>query len=1184
MAKVLLIGPAGCGKTHLLLDSFEQALSHAADPLAADLFFVVPSAEHTERVVSLLIQRGIKGFFHKRVTTLSRLAGDLFRVTDIPVVSSLTRTMIVRDLVRANAWDYFSEVWEQPGFIGLMAQFVTELKEACISPDIFRERMNMLKSFEPAYAGKYEALAGFYEQYEAQLNMRGLRDSQDALRIFRERRGLALFPEGKGVCPPPKARAGEPDPAAPKIKAIWIDGFFDFSNLQLEYLRELSAVSENITITLTKEEGQGPEDVFEAVNRTREDLEKLGFQVELMKERSYRTEKPSLLFLQKNLFSTTVNGQRATLKSEADSLRVARSTLPEDNADRSSGIVLLDAIGTEGEIELIARQIHKLYAAGGYRYSDFAVLFRQIRHYAPVIASVFSRYGIPAEIHERDRLKFSSWIAAAAALLSVFRNGWQREDLFMFLKSGYVRRFGNKLIKNGEWLAGFEHRAFLEGVTGTREAWLADWKRGASGVSAQFDQEKTKMLKALAELEDRFRAAKTAEEHIRTFKEAVYDTFGILEIDDRYNSFTRRDAACVKRFEALLEEVRSYFMKGKSNDPRHCEEPQRGDVAISLYANEIALLPSVARNDVTFESFSDHFLGLVELDVYSLHERDKNRVQVYDVSLARQKEYKVVFVAGLLEKVFPMQVREDPLLSDWERKLMSSRGAQPLAECLPRQNIERFLFYLAVTRARERLYLSCPHLDYEGKESLPSFYLEEVKNLFGGRLPVIRQDLSRPFPSVEEAITRRELETAVVGALRTAEHGESVPKKALERLSGDSQSRERILSAFRPVEAKILDEKILEGGYFEIAETSPTRLETYAKCPFRYFADKVLRLQDDAGDISAMQKGSVLHHVLQQYFDPKRGVSRKMSFPNALPKQVGNPALDPRLLRRSDESVPWRSGDDNVMMPDASKKDPKETLEQFIEREIEEGLKRHPVPWAEPYEEALDRRELSEMLLDFIRYETERLKNSSFKPYVAEYSFGNLEQSEAPFFEVEGGAGTIKLRGRVDRIDTDTEKKYCVVMDYKRSARFTAANLELGTALQLPLYLLAAKKHLGLEPLGAEIYSIRDHKRSGFYCEGLAQAFEKEFSSRSRLQDEVFQKVLDRALVFVRKFTREIASSAIPVRPRDCESFCPYDTVCRVEKWRLPLISEDIKVEDRANPLLASFRSAAPEDGKQDGE
>jgi len=774
-----------------------------------------------------------------------------------------------------------------------------------------------------------------------------------------------------------------------------------------------------------------------------------------------------LLFLQKNIFS-----------------QKSSSPAPEPGQD----IVILDAIGTEGEIELIARQIHKLYATGDYRYSDFAVLFRQIRHYAPVIVSVFSRYGIPAEIHERDRLKFSSWIATVVSLLSVFRNAWQREDVFAFLKFGYTRRFGKNLIKDGEWLAAFEQRSFREGMTLTREAWLGDWESGESGGVPEFNRRKTETLKALMELEDRFRMVKTAEDHIRILKCAVYDTFGILEISDRYTPFTRRDAACVKRFEALLEEIQSYFLK-----------------------NEIL--------EVSFESFVDHFLGLVELDVYSLHERDKNRVQVYDVSLARQKEYRVVFVAGLLEKVFPMQIREDPLLSDWERKLMNGGLEHPLAECLPRQNIERFFFYVAVTRAKEKLFLSYPHLDFEGKESLPSFYLEEVKELFGGRVPVIRQDLSRPFPEVGEAITRRELEASVAGVLRNGEGQKAGLREALARLSGDPGSRDRLLSAVRPIEAKILDEKILKGGYFGIPETSPTRLETYAKCPFRYFADKILKLKDAGEDIRAMQKGSILHHVLQQYFDPR------------------------------------------------TKKDPKETLEAFVRREVEDGLMRYPMLWAEPYEEALDRRELFEMLVDFINYEAERLENAPFKPYHVEYSFGDLGENDHPALEIGGDKKKIKLRGRVDRIDTDAGKKFAVVIDYKRSARFKAANLELGTALQLPLYLLAAQKHLGLTPLGAEIYSIRDHKRSGFYDEGSARLFEKEFSFRSQLPDEIFQKTLDRAVAFVRKFTQEIELAEISARPRDCESFCPYDTVCRIEKWKLPIILEKIRQEDEKEGL-----------------
>jgi hypothetical protein len=180
--------------------------------------------------------------------------------------------------------------------------------------------MNALKGFEPAYVAKYEALADFYEQYEIRLKSQGLRDSQDALRIFRERkRGQAPFSLAE--------QKKEPDP---KFKSIWIDGFFDFSNLQLEYLRELSVITENITITLTKE--AGGEEAFEAVSQTQRDLEKIGFKVQAMKAQSHRTEKPALLFLQKNIFKGTGSPPQAgclsPLAREGQSLKIG--TVPEN--------------------------------------------------------------------------------------------------------------------------------------------------------------------------------------------------------------------------------------------------------------------------------------------------------------------------------------------------------------------------------------------------------------------------------------------------------------------------------------------------------------------------------------------------------------------------------------------------------------------------------------------------------------------------------------------------------------------------------------------------------------------------------------------------------------------------------------------------------------------------------------
>jgi len=49
---------------------------------------------------------------------------------------------------------------------------------------------------------------------------------------------------------------------------------------------------------------------------------------------------------------------------------------------------------------------------------------------------------------------------------------------------------------------------------------------------------------------------------------------------------------------------------------------------------------------------------------------------------------------------------------------------------------------------------------------------------------------------------------------------------------------------------------------------------------------------------------------------------------------------------------------------------------------------------------------------------------------------------------------------------------------------------------------------------------------------------------------------------FVKRFTEEIRGLNILVRPRDCEKYCPYAALCRIEKWRIPVILQEIREAD----------------------
>lgn len=1040
------MGPAGSGKTSRLLESFEQSLKENTAPLDDNLFFLVPSLEHTDRMISLLLQKGVRGFFNRRVTTLSELFKRFAGVTEAEVVSNVARYLLFKDILQESSLDYFQSIQKSSGFTNLMQSFVLELKESLIAPDRFRDRLNQLKAMEPDLASKYEALASLYEIYQEALEKKGLEDSQDAwLRLSGREESLSFPPGG--------------------FKKIWMDGFFDFSKLQRQSLAVLCRHTEEITVSLTLDPDEARYSLFEIVHKTKDYLLQMGFEpVYLKRSKPKRTS--VLYHIEENLFLPAVR---------------AKKTKP------GSEIAVFEAVGLEGEVEMIARTISHMLHKGGYRLSDFAVLFRQIGEYADVIRSVFARYDLPFEIHEREKLNFSAAIQTLRCFLHIFTQGWRRQDVINFLKSSYLLRIDGE-EKEPEWIHALEHESMRKGVFVGRPQWEKAWTDCQDKTLPPVQE---KIMKCLGRFEDHLRQADSFESLKQIFLRQILD-FGIFQYRKSGEASEKRDGAAFRRLLAILDEI------GYSLETRRLEKEK------------------------LFDSFAERFDRLTQLDLYSLPERDKNKVQIYDISLARQKEYSVVFLAGLLERKFPVQIKEDPVLSDWERRLLNGLSQDEfLEERLPRQALERYLFYLALTRARQKIILTYPKFDLEGKEALPSFYLQDVLNLFQGELTFKRQELSAPFPAFEEAVNFRELELSLAGHLQLQPERCSAADKKLfgdlfERLLARPESRFRFKRAIYEIRAGLSDSRIRRRGAFRSEHTSPTALEEYASCPFRYFSDRVLHLKDPEMDPNITTRGSILHRVLELCFES------------------------------------WKP------TPDIFTDKDKAFMQAL--KILEDVLPEFPLLTEKKYQYDLEIESMKEMLLRFLDAELNRLNHSILKPAYLEYAFG-FENTDPPL-EIRDGDRVIKIRGKIDRIDIDPEKKAALVTDYKRTASFKRGDLEFGTALQLPLYSLIVERNLKLRSVGAELYSIRDRKANGFYREDAGTYLPKLSSRKMILAEKDYDSLLSKAENFVKRFTREMDAMEIPVRPRDCVQFCPYGSVCRIEKWKLPLILEEIREED----------------------
>lgn len=1093
MKRILLTGPAGAGKTHALITEFRKTLKEPA-PLERSCVYVLPSAEHAERIMALVLRDGLDGFFHRRITTLSRLVSELFGPGKQGVTTNVSKFLLVREVLASQEWGYFKAVQSTTGFAHLLLGFISELKESLVGVEDFRVRMNAMKGLEPAFRAKYEALAAIYERYEEGLKQRGLKDRED---VIRENVLLA---------------GARRDEAAKPFKRIWVDGFYDFSALQFASLQGLCALTDELTVTLTYEPMPEQPDprvstrsLFEAVMETRERLVNMGFvETHLNRRTSVDKNVRALDVLERELFKASP----ASSKFEA-----------------GEALEIMEAVGMEGEVEMIARHIDRAIRTGNYRASDIAILLRDVGEYEQVIQAVFRRYNIPVEIHERERLAFSPLIHTVVRLLAIFREGWQVSDLLAFLKSSYIPRIGD--YENPlEWVARLENYVLRERIGEGRERLLKPMDEEELKTHGLLPGTQERLV-TFGRLEDELRGAGDFHALKRVFLNALRVTFGILErsagidVTKRVEQDTtiRQDSAALGRLLILMDEI-EMSLAGFS--------PPEGSPATDVSGLQAPLKLDVSPGrppDALFEAFSERFLRLVDLDLYSLHGGDRNCVQVYSVSLAREKEYRIVFVAGLLEKKFPREMREDPILSDWERRLFNARSDTPpsgqLRERLLRQNVERYLFYLAVTRASEKLVLSYPRMDLEGKESLPSYYVEEAAGLFkAGSVRIQKQELSRPYACLGEAITRREMELGALAEFKhlTRDSNAAMVTAAVRELCRDETTRRRMEKSFYRVRDELIDPRIHAEDAFHAFKTSASRLETFAKCSFRYYAQSVLKLADPEEDRNIFARGLILHHVLDVLF--KKSVK------------------DPVLLKNTEKML------------------------TFARREVDAALCQYTMVFEKSYRHDLEVEGVWEMLKTFLLGEQARLETSAMIPRYFEMGFG-VSEAEYPAFEVETKNGKIAIRGKIDRIDVSPEGTEGLVMDYKRTATFTPSDLILGVQLQLPIYLMAMEHFLGLKGVGAELYSVKEVRRSGFYRKELMHLAGKKRAGPMTFSEEDFIKTAERSLLFIRRFAEAMQAKVIAVKPRVCEAYCTYASVCRIEKWKLPAMLEEIRAEDR---------------------
>src|SRR5208337_2231001 len=187
----------------------------------------------------------------------------------------------------------------------------------------------------------------------------------------------------------------------------------------------------------------------------------------------------------------------------------------------------------------------------------------------------------------------------------------------------------------------------------------------------------------------------------------------------------------------------------------------------------------------------------------------------------------------------------------------------------------------------------------------------------------------------------------------------------------------------------------------------------------------------------------------------------------------------------------------------------------------------------------------------FLASETEE-SDSPLVPSRFEFAFGmGTDLSDDPTsvpepVELSSPDGTRKMfiRGRIDRIDL-TSEGYFLIYDYKSGAQHPKAkDIEAGTALQLPLYLLAFEKISGNRGIGGGYYMIRrEVDRSIVLADSAASDL---MISRPRASAD-FSGMIQRSRDCAFEYINGIRNGQFPLpREEECTNkYCEFRRICR---------------------------------------
>lgn len=945
-----LLGPAGSGKTHRCLAEIRAELLRQPD--GPPLLFLAPKQATYQLERQLLEDPGLPGWTRLQILSFDRLARFvLAEARPVQLLGEEGRLMVLRALVR-RLGPQLRVFHASARLAGFAQELSTTLRELR-NFQLGPDRLLELAETvadDPSLGRKLHDLALLLRAYGNWLRDHQIEDADSLPDLATEHL--------------------RKDAADFRLDALWLDGFAEMTPQELELLAAVARHTRQVTLAFCLEAPPETDpswlSPWSVVTRT--------FRQCHARLAAPGQPRPILEILPAPEAPTRFH-QSPALAHLAAAWTQPRAAGPAPAADATTRLRLVACRDPEAEVVLAARTLLRHVRRGG-RFRDAAVVVRGLEPYQASLERVFARYDIPYFLDRRETLAHHPLAELTRSALRLAAFDWAHDDWFGALKTDLAGLPASTVDT-------LENEALARGWDGRFWRSVAEDPERLPGP---FGPAVARAVGPFADLARHLRPEPNAHE-LATGLRTLWDGLGIRRTLERWTDqeSVRQGApaphvSAWDQLEAWLKDLERGF-----SDER---------------------LPLAEWLPILEAGLSSLTAGVIP--------SSQDQVVVGAIDRSRQPDLRLAIVLGLNEGRFPAPPRHGGMLTDDERTRLGESGADFGAGRRHRIGHERYLAYVACTRARDALVLCWSQRDETGTPLNPSPFLGELRTLFPDLEPETDgEEWVDPDTPLDRLLHRLVHPSELLPWLLARD-----AETPLDPLSGDAWRRawlRRTRSAPPPARIPPSMASALHGPDPEL---SVSALECLGACPFQYLVRFPLRGRErERFESDGRTLGSLAHELLARFHQTIRA-----------------------------RNLQWR----DVPIQEAGVWFDQVTAE--VLPTFSEGI----------CTATATARWQSELLVAGLRAMVLRLvawaPANAFDPFAAELAFGT-DQPLPPWRIPIGPNQSLRVRGKVDRVDLlhlpDGTARFLVI-DYKlRRPSLQDPLILAGVDLQLAAYALA---------------------------------------------------------------------------------------------------------------------------------